>query len=100
MDPGPIVRIISKLDPGKTLDTASSEMIEKDRQQVWEEYLGLQFLLGTDLRRYGKLVEDIGNSYTAGKDIYPKKMKADYPNIKRINIRKNTIREENCVNVF
>eukprot|EP00978_Attheya_sp_CCMP212_P017673 scaffold47346_cov63-Attheya_sp.AAC.1 len=35
-------------------------------------YLAVAFLLNSDRNRYGKLIEDLENSYLHGKDSYPK----------------------------
>ena len=52
------------------------------RKQVTEaasqRYLALAFLMGADRTRYGKLLEDLENSYLQGRDDYPKTLNEAY----------------------
>jgi hypothetical protein len=43
---------------------------------VQDKFLARIFLIGSDKRRFGMLVEDLNNSYIAGKDNYPKSLDA------------------------
>ena len=63
---------IDELEPGKDEQTASPTTCAEAVKLVREEYLAVQFFLGADPQRYGKLQEDIENGYTNGnKDNYP-----------------------------
>ena len=43
-----------------------------------DQYLAMAFLLGSDQRRFGKLVEDLGNDFLLGTDSYPKTLITAY----------------------
>jgi hypothetical protein len=47
-----------------------------DKEAVQDKFLARIFLIGSDKRRFGMLVEDLNNSYIAGKDNYPKSLEA------------------------
>jgi hypothetical protein len=43
-----------------------------------EQYLACAFILGADKTRYGRMLEDLKNSFTQGVDKYPKNMTDAY----------------------
>jgi Zinc knuckle len=49
----------------------SDVQIERAKQIVTDKYLGCAFILGSDRTRYGKLLEDLENSYLQGDNKYP-----------------------------
>ena len=44
------------------------KMIEKTAREI---YLACAFVINSDLRRYGRLIEELENDYTKGNDNYP-----------------------------
>jgi hypothetical protein len=54
-------------------DTAAPETVEAAKKYAREQYLACAFLLGSDRKRYGKLLENLKNDYTQQKnDKWPK----------------------------
>ena len=50
-------------------------MIETTAREI---YLACTFVINSDLRRYGRLIEDLENDYTKGNDNYPRNMVKAY----------------------
>ena len=50
-------------------------MIETTTREI---YLACAFLINSDLRRYGRLIEELENEYTKGNDNYPRNMVKSY----------------------
>ena len=50
-------------------------MIETTAREI---YLACAFVINSDLRRYGRLIEELENDYTKGNDNYPHNMVKDY----------------------
>ena len=51
------------------------KMIETTAQDI---YLACAFVINSDLRRYGRLIEELENDYTKGNDNYPRNMVSFY----------------------
>ena len=51
------------------------KMIETTAQEI---YLACTFVINSDLRRYGSLIEELENDYTKGNDNYPRNMVKTY----------------------
>ena len=47
------------------------KMIETTAREI---YLACEFVINSDLRRYGRLIEELENDYTKGNDNYPRNM--------------------------
>ena len=54
------------------MDGLITEKIEEIYQEVRERQMACALLLSADRARFGRLVEDIENSYVEGTDRYPK----------------------------
>lgn len=61
-----------------SMDNASPEQKFAAQVKAKEYSLACAFILGADRTRFGKLVEDLENSYTQGQDKYPKTMTDTY----------------------
>jgi hypothetical protein len=70
------------------------EATEAERTQAQEtvkdQYLAVMFLINSDKKRYGALVQDIENEYTRGSDTYPTSLSAAYDYIVNYRTNKNT----------
>lgn len=62
------------LDMGSATDAQKTTAQDKARDMS----MGAAFILGADRSRYGKLIEDLENSYTQGDDKYPKNLTDAY----------------------
>ena len=51
------------------------KMIETTAQEI---YLACAFVISYELRRYGRLIEELENNYTKGNDNYPRNMVKAY----------------------
>ena len=72
-------REIDRLDSGADITTAQPLTVNRAQATVREEYLAVQFFIAADLRRYGKLIEDIENAFTAGNvNAYPRTVNKSY----------------------
>ena len=60
------------------MENATPDEFIKARDGVREEYLACLFILNSDKQRYGKMLEDIENSYTMQHDNYPKPVHSAY----------------------
>jgi hypothetical protein len=63
---------------GHDRSIASDKMMVDAEKQAKEMYLACAFILGADKTRYGRLIEDLENSYTQGDDKFPKTMTEAY----------------------
>jgi hypothetical protein len=61
-----------------TASAATPEQLKDAMKKAREEFMACAFLLGADRNRYGKLVEDLENSYIQKHDIYPKTLNDAY----------------------
>jgi hypothetical protein len=59
-----------------TRDTASNKDVTLERYIAREEFLYCAFLLGSDRKRYGKLIENLENDCVLDIDMYPKTLVA------------------------
>jgi hypothetical protein len=72
-DTGIVDEVLNTANPvAMTRETASNEQLRLAEQYTKEKYLACAFLMGSDRHRYGKLIEDLENDYTQGRDNYPK----------------------------
>ena len=51
------------------------KMIETTEREI---YLSCAFVINSDLKRYGRLIEELENDYTKGNDNYPRNMVKAY----------------------
>ena len=58
------------------------KMIETTAQEI---YLACAFVINCDLRRYGRLIEELENDYTEGNDNYPRNMVKYYQLLNEYN---------------
>jgi hypothetical protein len=70
--------IAEALPDGLTADTASALVLSTAKKETKEQYLACAFLLLSDRNRYGKLVEDLENSFIQGTFQYPLNMTEAY----------------------
>jgi hypothetical protein len=54
-----------------TRDTASNDDVKLERYIAREEFLACTFILGSDRKRYGKLIENLENHCVMDIDMYP-----------------------------
>ena len=79
IDIGLLNREIDRLDSGADITTAQPLTVNRAQATVREEYLAVQFFIAADLRRYGKLIEDTENVFTAGNiNAYPRTVNKAY----------------------
>lgn len=63
----------------EVLKVNNAKLIDaEEKSEARERYLACAFLFGSDRNRYGRLLEDIENDYTQGRDNYPKTVTAAY----------------------
>jgi Reverse transcriptase (RNA-dependent DNA polymerase)/Zinc knuckle len=70
---GPDTSIAQELAGGGTKTVSATH-----NKEATERYLAVAFLLGADRIRYGKLIEDMENSYLQGQNNYPKTINDAY----------------------
>ena len=70
-EPGMVDKVLGELKPPVARIAASDEEMEDARAAAKERYLACAFLLGSDRNRYGRLIEDLENSFTQKQDLYP-----------------------------
>jgi Zinc knuckle len=71
--------IVEKMLPRRvTMATASPIELEVATKKAKERYLAVAFVLGSDRVRYGKLIEDLENSFIQGDDKYPTELTEAY----------------------
>ena len=63
---GPLNREIDRLDKGADITTSKTLTVHRTQATEREECLMVQLLVAEDLRRHGKLIEEIENAFTAG----------------------------------
>jgi Zinc knuckle len=68
---GPDTSIVNFIADGNTVNSFH-------RASATTEYLAVAFMLGADRTRYGKLIEDLENSYLQGQSNYPKTVTEAY----------------------
>jgi hypothetical protein len=69
----------SELDAaGTTRATATAVELQDAENAARERVLACAFLVGSDRTRYGKLLEDLENSYTQGSNNYPATLQSAY----------------------
>ena len=66
LDPEPINQKFGILAPGKDNTNVKKLIADEAQQRVREKYLAIQFFLSSNFRWYGKLVEEVENSFTGG----------------------------------
>lgn len=63
---------------GLTRANAAPGQLQDAEDAAKERVLACAFLLGSDRVRYGKLLEDLENDYTLGRDSYPSTLQQAY----------------------
>ena len=62
--------------------TAEADLQDDERKMIEttarEIYLSCEFVINSDLKRYGRLIEELENDYTKGNDNYPCNMVKAY----------------------
>jgi hypothetical protein len=72
-DTGLVDEVLTTAQPtALTRTSATEDELRLAEQYTKERYLACAFLMGSDRHRYGKLVEDLENDFTQGRDNYPK----------------------------
>jgi hypothetical protein len=66
--------LVTEMLGGHDRSIASSSILVDAEQKAKDKYLACAFLLGSDKTRYGRLIEDLENSFTQGVDKFPKTM--------------------------
>ena len=76
IEPGVVALLASERTIDMTTMTIQQKTaLEKEAQGM---YLAIAFLLNSDRNKYGKLIEDLENSYLHGEDKYPKTVTSAY----------------------
>jgi hypothetical protein len=70
--------LVNEMLGGRDRAIASDASIADAEQLAKEKYLACAFILGADKTRYGRLLEDLENSFTQGSDKFPKNMTDAY----------------------
>ena len=72
--------VVSALASKRTIDMDTMTTQQKDalEKEAKDMYLAIAFLLNSDRSRYGRLIEDLENSYLLGEDKYPKTVTSAY----------------------
>jgi hypothetical protein len=70
--------LVTKILGGRDRAIASEAMIVDAEHQAKNKYLACTFILGADKTRYGRMMEDLENSFTQGVDKFPKNMTDAY----------------------
>jgi Zinc knuckle len=65
--------VVTTNDKGKALSEAE---VKANKEKTRAQYRAMAFLHGLDKRRFGRLLEELSNSYISGKDIYPTSLQA------------------------
>ena len=76
LDPGTIKAILE--EKNLNLDDMDDNEIKSLHKEAQEKYLAVAFVLGADRARYGRLIEDLENSYLQGQNNYPTTVTAAY----------------------
>ena len=72
IDTGLIDAAFATANPAVTRDTAAPETLIAVQKYAREQYLACAFLLGSDRKRYGKLLKNLENRFTQKTDKWPK----------------------------
>jgi len=72
IDTGLIDAAFATANPAVTRDTAAPETLIAAQKYAREQYLACAFLLGSDRKRYGKLLKNLENRFTQKTDKWPK----------------------------
>ena len=79
IDIGALNQEIDRLYSGADITTAEALTVNRSQATVREEYIAVQFFIAADLQRYGKLIEDTENAFTAGNiNFYPQTVNKAY----------------------
>jgi hypothetical protein len=78
MEPSLTTMGLAKIDPALTMDSATPAQIAEAAETGKEAAMACAFLLGADRKRFGKLIEDLENSFTQGHDKFPKTLSDAY----------------------
>jgi hypothetical protein len=70
--------LVNEMLGGRDRAIASDASIADAERLAKEKYLACAFILGADKTRYGRLLEDLENSFTQGSDKFPKNMMNAY----------------------
>jgi hypothetical protein len=71
--------LLTKMLPfGVSMDNASPDELAVATRRAKERYLAVAFVLGSDRVRYGRLIEDLENSFIQGNDKYPTEVTEAY----------------------
>jgi hypothetical protein len=70
--------LVDEMLGGRERSIASATMMIDAEKLAKEKYLACAFVMGADKTRYGRLMEDLENSFTQGSDKYPKTMGEAY----------------------
>ena len=74
-----IIAVVAEMiHPGADLDLLTDEQLAIVNTAAHELYLATMFLFQSDRRRYGKLSEELENSFTKGNDDYPDNLVSAY----------------------
>jgi hypothetical protein len=65
--------LVNEMLGGRDRAIASDEIIANAERLAKDKYLACAFILGADKTRYGRLLEDLENSFTQGSNKFPKK---------------------------
>ena len=65
---------LSQLDPPVTYDNATADQRTTAETAGREELLAVIMMTGASQKKYGRLIEDMGNDYLKGSDRYPSNM--------------------------
>jgi hypothetical protein len=72
IDTGLIDATFATTNPAVTRDTTTPPMVKAAEKNAREQYLACTFLLGSDRKQYGKLLENLENEFTQKTDKWPK----------------------------
>jgi hypothetical protein len=75
-EPGLVQKVLG--DEGLNAAGATQDQTREAQVTAQEFYLAATFILGSDQNRYRKLLEDLENNYTQGKDNFLKTVTAAY----------------------
>ncbi|CAB9520834.1 unknown protein [Seminavis robusta] len=73
-DIGLVEEVLNSHRPPLTLETATDEQLQQAKGIARERTIALDFIVGADRSRFGKLTEDLENSFTQGRNNYPATM--------------------------
>lgn len=73
-----LMMVIKMLPDGIEFDNATLEDMLNAQEDAKEKHLGTAFIVHADRSRYGKLIEDLENTYVQGIDRYPESLDKAY----------------------